>query len=76
MESFIRLVREAAERGQTVLFSTHQLEIAEAAADRIVFLRDGAAMFDSGAGRSGHGAARTETLRELFARMYGIPLRR
>jgi len=76
MESFIRLVREAAERGQTVLFSTHQLEIAEAAADRIVFLRDGATMFDIGAGRSGHGADRTETLRELFARMYGIPLRR
>jgi len=74
MESFIRLVREAAGRGQTVLFSTHQLEIAEAAADRIVFLRDGVAMFDSGAGQNG--ADGPETLREAFARMYGIPLRR
>jgi len=74
MESFIRLVREAAERGQTVLFSTHQLEIAEAAADRIVFLRDGVAMFDSAAG--GLGADGAETLREAFARMYGIPHRR
>ena len=74
MESFIRLVREAAGRGQTVLFSTHQLEIAEAAADRIVFLRDGMAVFDSGA--DGHGANGEETLREAFMRMYGIPLRR
>lgn len=74
MDSFIRLVRGAAERGQTVLFSTHQLEIAEATADRIVFLRDGVAAFDSSGG--GWSGAGSDALREAFARMYGIPLRR
>lgn len=41
MESFAALVRKAAAQGQTVLFSTHQLQMAEALADRIVFLRSG-----------------------------------
>lgn len=41
MDTFMDLVRQAVASGQTVLFSTHQLQIAEALADRIVFLRDG-----------------------------------
>lgn len=42
MDEFVRLVRQAAGQGQTVLFSTHQLQIAAAAADRIIFLNGGA----------------------------------
>lgn len=38
---FVTLIRKAAANGQTVLFSTHQLVIAEALADRIVLLRGG-----------------------------------
>ncbi|MHA7966490.1 ABC transporter ATP-binding protein [Paenibacillus sp. CAU 1782] len=41
MESFVALVLQAAGSGQTVVFSTHQLQIAEALGDRYVFLRDG-----------------------------------
>ncbi|MFD0961141.1 ABC transporter ATP-binding protein [Paenibacillus chungangensis] len=40
MDEFVRLVRQATGQGQTVLFSTHQLQIA-AAADRIIFLNEG-----------------------------------
>ena len=46
MDSFMDIVRQAAARGQTVLFSTHQIPIAEALADRIVFLRSGEVAFD------------------------------
>ncbi|MCC3377609.1 heme ABC exporter ATP-binding protein CcmA [Cohnella sp. REN36] len=41
MEAFGRLVRRAAEAGQTVVFSTHQLHIAEAYADRALFMASG-----------------------------------
>ncbi|MGO4789401.1 ABC transporter ATP-binding protein [Paenibacillus sp. 2KB_20] len=46
MNTFVMLVRQAVSNGQTLLFSTHQLEIAEALADRIVFLRDGNVILD------------------------------
>ncbi|MCU6712007.1 ABC transporter ATP-binding protein [Paenibacillus sp. J5C_2022] len=46
MDEFVRLVRQAAGQGQTVLFSTHQLQIAASAADRIVFLNEGAVALD------------------------------
>ncbi len=46
MESFVALVRQAAAEGQTVVFSTHQLQIAEALGDRYVFLRDGRLVLD------------------------------
>lgn len=41
IESFVRLVRQASASGKTVLFSTHMLHVAEALADRIVFLQGG-----------------------------------
>lgn len=41
MKQFVQLLRSSAEEGQTVLFSTHQLQVAEAIADYIVFLKDG-----------------------------------
>lgn len=41
MKQFVQLLRLSAQQGQTVLFSTHQLQVAEAIADYIVFLKDG-----------------------------------
>lgn len=46
IEMFVQLVRKAAAGGQTVFFSTHQLHIAEALADRIIFLQDGRMVTD------------------------------
>lgn len=41
MESFVQLIRELKKTGHTVIFSTHQLHIAEVLADRIVFMNQG-----------------------------------
>ncbi|MED0758068.1 ABC transporter ATP-binding protein [Aneurinibacillus thermoaerophilus] len=41
MDSFVRLVKGIKEKGHAVLFSTHQLHVAEAIADRVIFLRNG-----------------------------------
>jgi len=41
IETFVRKVKETAANGQTVIFSTHQLHVAEALADRIALLRGG-----------------------------------
>lgn len=71
MESFVGLIRKAAGQGQTVLFSTHQLPIAEALADRIVFLRGGEAVFDG----TKEEIAETfgyEGLQEMYAELFGI----
>lgn len=56
MDSFVQLVLEAKKEGHGIMFSTHQLEIAEAAADEVYFLKDGvAARYES-----------TDTLREKY----------
>lgn len=41
LDTFVRIVRETAANGQTVIFSTHQLQMAEKLADRIAFLKGG-----------------------------------
>jgi|GEM_PF-248625 len=41
MDAFVDLVRELKEAGRSVIFSTHQLQVAEAVADRAIFLREG-----------------------------------
>ncbi len=41
MDEFVRLLRNLRGEGHTVLFSTHQLEIAEEVADYVVFLNNG-----------------------------------
>ncbi|WP_028545573.1 ABC transporter ATP-binding protein [Paenibacillus taiwanensis] len=71
METFIQLVRQAASNGHTILFSTHQLQIAEALADRIVFLRDGNIVLDGSKEQiyEQHGAA---GLQQLFGELFGI----
>ncbi|MEI7024196.1 ABC transporter ATP-binding protein [Paenibacillus sp. y28] len=42
MDSFVNLVRFAKQEGHAVIFSTHQLQVAEAVADTVVFLKEGA----------------------------------
>ncbi len=71
MDTFVMLVRQAVAEGQTILFSTHQLEIAEALADRIVFLRDGNVVLDGNTGelRQTYGA---EGMRRAFRELFGI----
>ncbi|MFF2479648.1 ABC transporter ATP-binding protein [Paenibacillus sp. NPDC058071] len=72
METFVMLVRQSAATGQTVVFSTHQLQIAEVLADRIVFLRDGNVVLD---GRQSdiHAQYGTAGLQEAFGGLFGIP---
>lgn len=41
MNEFVRLLQNIRSEGHTVLFSTHQLEIAEEVADEVVFLNNG-----------------------------------
>ncbi|QJC53014.1 heme ABC exporter ATP-binding protein CcmA [Paenibacillus albicereus] len=44
MDSFVELVRKLRSEGHSVLYSTHQLPVAEASADEVVFLRGGEAV--------------------------------
>ncbi|ASS76758.1 ABC transporter ATP-binding protein [Tumebacillus algifaecis] len=44
MESFIHLLQEIKQAKQTVIFSTHQLDVATAAADEVLFLNGGKAI--------------------------------
>lgn len=71
METFVHFVRKAASDGQTVIFSTHQLYIAEILADRIVFLREGQVVLngtvDEIRGQLGLGG-----LQEAFGELFGI----
>lgn len=41
MDAFVDLVREVKLSGQSVIFTTHQLQVADAVADRAVFLMNG-----------------------------------
>jgi ABC-type multidrug transport system ATPase subunit len=41
MGSFVELVRYVKNEGHAVLFSTHQLQIAESIADDVIFLKEG-----------------------------------
>jgi len=41
MDTFVNLVNMVKQEGHSVIFSTHQLDVADAAADRLVFLKDG-----------------------------------
>ncbi|MBB3072798.1 ABC-type multidrug transport system ATPase subunit [Paenibacillus baekrokdamisoli] len=71
MESFIQLINKAAADGQTILFSTHQLQIAEVFAHRIVFLRDGAVSLE-GTGEELRGQLGSARLQDAFAELFGI----
>ncbi|WP_054958090.1 ABC transporter ATP-binding protein [Paenibacillus dakarensis] len=45
MDAFADLVRRSAEDGQAVIFSTHQLNVAEQTADQVIFLDSGYARY-------------------------------
>lgn len=47
MDAFVDLVRELKQAGQSVIFSTHQLQVADAVADRAIFLMNGQVVRDS-----------------------------
>lgn len=71
MQSFVQIVKQAKERGQTVIFSTHQLQIAEALADRVIFLDNGEIMLDGNINslKEKHGH---DGLNKLFAKVFGL----
>ncbi|MOA41084.1 Cobalt import ATP-binding protein CbiO [compost metagenome] len=71
METFARMVKETAANGQTVIFSTHQLQIAESLADRIALLRGGQIELEGSAAhiRGRLGAAGVQ---EAFAEWFGL----
>lgn len=46
MQTFITNIKQAKTNGQSIIFSTHQLQIAEALADRVIFLENGSFILD------------------------------
>lgn len=72
MDSFVRLVRQIADEGTTIIFSTHMLEIAEALADRIVFLRNGKAEI-AGTPEQIRQQIGSDRLQDAFRQIFGIP---
>ncbi|MHA6480401.1 ABC transporter ATP-binding protein [Paenibacillus sp. strain BS8-2] len=71
MQTFVELVRMTVAEGSTVLFSTHQLPIAESLSDRILFLQGGSIVLDGGTEeiRKGYGA---EGLQTAFGQLFGL----
>ncbi|NQX47878.1 ABC transporter ATP-binding protein [Paenibacillus tritici] len=60
MNEFVKLLQGIKEEGHTVIFSTHQLEIADRVADQIVFLNQGKHV----------GSGPTEEIRAEFGSLY------
>lgn len=71
MSSFVDLVRKGAEGGQTIIFSTHQLQIAEALADQIYFLESGVVKM-SGTPEQIRKQMGTMELDEAFSLLFGM----
>jgi ABC-type multidrug transport system ATPase subunit len=66
MDSFVNLVNAAKMDGRAVIFSTHQLQVAEAVADHVVFLREGTVVREGAREAFGkHG------LQAAFSELYG-----
>lgn len=72
LESFISLVHSAKQDGHAVIFSTHQLEIAEAVADHVIFLKEGRIM-EEGPVRAFHQTYGSHGLQGAFHRLFGLP---
>ncbi|MBE1445771.1 ABC transporter ATP-binding protein [Paenibacillus sp. OAS669] len=72
LESFISLVRAAKRDGHTVIFSTHQLEIAEVVADHAIFLKEGRIM-EEGTVSAFHQTYGSHGLQGAFHRLFGLP---
>lgn len=71
MDHFVGLLRKAASKGQTIIFSTHQLQIAEALADRIIFLHGGLIKLDGTKEDLNHQLG-TAGLNAAFAELIGL----
>lgn len=71
MHSFVQLVQQLKSQGQAVVFSTHQLQIAEAVADDVVFLDRGRIVCEGKTAelKQSHGPA---GLQAVFNRLYGF----
>lgn len=71
MQTFVQMVKDLKKNEQTVMFSTHQLHIAEALADRIIFLNHGEIILDGYINelKAEHGQ---EGLNKLFAKIFGL----
>ncbi|MED4603770.1 ABC transporter ATP-binding protein [Paenibacillus validus] len=71
MDSFVDLVRYAKQEGHAVIFSTHQLQVAEAAADHVVFLKEGR-IVEEGTTASFIQAYGSYGLQAVFAKLFGF----
>lgn len=71
IESFVHIVKETAANGTSVIFSTHQLQVAEALADRIALLKDGQIEIEGSSAdiRDQLGAS---VLQDAFAEWFGL----
>ncbi|MFH5185402.1 ABC transporter ATP-binding protein [Paenibacillus sp. TAB 01] len=72
LESFIALVASAKLAGHTIIFSTHQLEIAEAVADHVIFLKEGRVM-EEGTISDFRQSYESHGLQSAFHRLFGFP---
>ncbi|MGO4542860.1 ABC transporter ATP-binding protein [Paenibacillus sp. 2TAB19] len=71
IETFVRMVKDLSANGQTVLFSTHQLQVAEALADRIALLRGGKIELE-GSGPDIREQLGANGLQAAFAEWFGL----
>jgi ABC-type multidrug transport system ATPase subunit len=71
MDTFVRLVRDAADAGQTFVFSTHQWQIADALADDMVFLQNGRVELE-GTAEDIRSRLGSTGLHDVFAKWFGI----
>jgi len=69
-DAFVRLTEKVRDSGRTVIFSTHQIQIAETLADRVVFMNRGRVVLDGLAGEIRE--REDDGLQGVFARLLGI----
>lgn len=71
MDTFVQLVQSLQEQGSAVIFSTHQIHVAEVLADRLIFLREGRIEMDSTMDEV-HNLYGSEGLHHAFAGLLGV----
>jgi len=69
VNQFCELMRSAKNNGQTIIFSTHDLHVAENIADEVMFLKDGKVM-SKGAVHQYLDTGLYETFQQLYLRSY------
>jgi len=71
MESFVQLVSAVKAEGHAVIFSTHQLQVADAVADDVVFLKEGR-IVRQGPIASYHEQGGAYGLQQTFTELFGF----